>query len=92
MGKTHGTARTLRKSREFIGQLETYLNQKLVEAGKAPVIDFDRSLYAETFVAHNPAALARLALYRVEPPFQLFHAQVHTKNAGAGGASRNEPV
>ena len=24
------------KSREFIGQLEIYLNQKLVEAGKAP--------------------------------------------------------
>jgi glycosyltransferase involved in cell wall biosynthesis len=49
------------KSREFIGQMERYLNEKLVEAGKAPVIDFDRSVYAETFVPQNPVALTRLA-------------------------------
>ena len=72
MGKTHGTASALRKSREFIGQLETYLNQKLVEAGKAPVIDFYRSLYAENFVPQNPAALARLALSVLSHHFSFF--------------------
>jgi glycosyltransferase involved in cell wall biosynthesis len=50
------------KSHEFMGQLEKYLNQKLVEAGKPPVIDFYRSLFAEEFVEQNPGALTRLAL------------------------------
>jgi glycosyltransferase involved in cell wall biosynthesis len=60
------------KSREFIGQLETYLNQKLVEAGKAPVIDFDRSLFAEDFVPRNPVALTRLALTVLSHHFCFF--------------------
>jgi glycosyltransferase involved in cell wall biosynthesis len=60
------------KSREFIGQLETYLNQKLVEAGKAPVIDFYRSLYAEVFVTQNPPALARLAFSVLSHHFSFF--------------------
>jgi glycosyltransferase involved in cell wall biosynthesis len=52
----------VRKSHEFMAELEKYLNQKLIGAGKAPVIDFYHSLYARAFVPQNPAALARLAL------------------------------
>jgi glycosyltransferase involved in cell wall biosynthesis len=60
------------QSREFIGQLETYLNQKLVEAGKAPVMDFYRSLFAEGFVPQNPVALTRLALTVLSHHFCFF--------------------
>jgi len=35
-----------KKSPEFIETLETYLNQKLVENGKSPVIAFDDSIFA----------------------------------------------
>jgi glycosyltransferase involved in cell wall biosynthesis len=60
------------KSREFIGELEIYLNQKLVEAGKAPVLDFYRSLFAEDFVPQNPVALTRLALTVLSHHFCFF--------------------
>jgi glycosyltransferase involved in cell wall biosynthesis len=50
------------KSREYLIALEAYLNRKLVEAGKAPVIDFYHSLFALTDVPQHPGALARLAL------------------------------
>jgi glycosyltransferase involved in cell wall biosynthesis len=60
------------KSPEFIEQLETYLNQKLVEAGKAPVIDFYRSVFAEDFVPQNPVALTRLALTVLSHHFCFF--------------------
>lgn len=50
------------KSREFLIALEEYLNRKLIEAGKAPVIDFYHSLFAVTDVPQCPGALARLAL------------------------------
>lgn len=60
------------KSHEFMSQLEKYLNQKLVEAGKAPVLDFYRSLFAEEFVPQNPAALTRLALSVVSHHFSFF--------------------
>ena len=80
------------KSREFIGQLETYLNQKLVEAGKAPVIDFDRSLYAETFVAHNPAALARLALSVLSHHFSFFTLKFTLRTLAQAGRRAMTPV
>jgi glycosyltransferase involved in cell wall biosynthesis len=60
------------KSPEFIEQLEIYLNQKLVEAGRAPVIDFYRSLFAEDFVPQNPVALTRLALTVLSHHFCFF--------------------
>lgn len=60
------------KSHEFMKQLEKYLNQKLVEAGKAPVIDFYRSLYAGEFVPQNPAGLARLAFSVLSHHFNFF--------------------
>jgi glycosyltransferase involved in cell wall biosynthesis len=50
------------KSREFLIALEEYLNRKLIEAGKAPVIDFYHSLFALADVPQGPGALARLAI------------------------------
>jgi glycosyltransferase involved in cell wall biosynthesis len=49
------------KPREFMLALEKYLNQKLVEAGKAPFIDFYHSIFALTDVPQCPGALSRLA-------------------------------
>lgn len=71
-GENAWYGKSVPKSYEFMAQLETYLNQKLVEAGKAPVIDFFRSLYAEDFVRQNPAALARLALSVLSHHFDFF--------------------
>jgi glycosyltransferase involved in cell wall biosynthesis len=51
-----------RKSREFMGELERYLNQKLVEAGGEAVIDFYHSIYARDFIPQNAAELAGLAV------------------------------
>jgi glycosyltransferase involved in cell wall biosynthesis len=50
------------KSREFMAELESYLNRKLGEDGKRPVIDFYNSMYARDAVAQNSAELSRLAL------------------------------
>jgi glycosyltransferase involved in cell wall biosynthesis len=50
------------KPREFLIALENYLNQKLIEVGKAPVIDFYHSLFALTDVPQRPSSLANLAL------------------------------
>jgi glycosyltransferase involved in cell wall biosynthesis len=49
------------KSRQFLVALEGYLNRKLIEVGRAPVIDFYHSLFAVTDVPQCPGALARLA-------------------------------
>jgi glycosyltransferase involved in cell wall biosynthesis len=51
-----------RKSHEFMGDLENYLNLKLLEAGKSPVVDFYRSIYARDFIPQTATDLARLAL------------------------------
>ena len=50
------------KSRRFMNEIERYLNAKLVEAGKRPVIDFYRSMSAIESVPQNAAELTRLAL------------------------------
>lgn len=50
------------KPREFLIALENYLNQKLTEVGRAPVIDFYHSFFALADVPQCPSALARLAL------------------------------
>jgi glycosyltransferase involved in cell wall biosynthesis len=50
------------KSEAFSRDLQDYLNQKLVENGKEPVIDFFRSIYARNVVPQDGASLARLAL------------------------------
>jgi len=50
------------KSAAFMRELEGYLNAKLVCAGKKPVIDFRRSMFARDAVPHSFAALATLAL------------------------------
>jgi glycosyltransferase involved in cell wall biosynthesis len=50
------------KSRRFMNEMEKYLNAKLVEAGKRPVIDFYRSMSAIESVPQNAAELTRLAV------------------------------
>lgn len=50
------------KSPRFMGELEKYLNRKLVEAGKMPVIDFYHSMYARESIPQNTAELTRLAV------------------------------
>lgn len=50
------------KSVKFINTLDNYLNDKLVEAGKAPVMDFYHSMYARELILQNPAELTRLAV------------------------------
>lgn len=61
-GENAWYGKQLPKSREFMEQLENYLNGKLVEAGKAPVIDFYNSIFAREFIPQTAAALSRLAL------------------------------
>jgi glycosyltransferase involved in cell wall biosynthesis len=51
-----------RKSDEFNRKLERYLNEKLVAAGKKPVIDFFHSMYGRESVPQNLAELSRLAI------------------------------
>ncbi|HEX3660347.1 MAG TPA: glycosyltransferase [Acidobacteriaceae bacterium] len=51
-----------RKSDEFNRELERYLNEKLVTAGKEPVIDFFHSMYGRESVPQNAAELSRLAI------------------------------
>lgn len=50
------------KSQAFVDALDEYLNRKLVEAGKMPVIDFCHSMYAREFVPQSTSELSRLAV------------------------------
>ena len=50
------------KSAEFINACDNFINDKLMEAGKAPVMDFYRSMFAIGAVPMNAAELSRLAL------------------------------
>jgi glycosyltransferase involved in cell wall biosynthesis len=50
------------KSPEFMAELEKYLNQKLSQRGKKPVIDFYRSIFAFEYVPQRTTDLARLGL------------------------------
>ena len=50
------------KSPAFIAELEEYLNRKLVQAGKEPVIDFYRSMSAIEYVPQSAAELTRLGM------------------------------
>jgi len=50
------------KSPGFVAELETYLNRKLVQAGKRPVIDFYRSTSAIEYVPQSTAELTRLGV------------------------------
>jgi glycosyltransferase involved in cell wall biosynthesis len=50
------------KSPEFIAALETYLNQKLTEVGKKPILDFYNSIFAFEYVPQRSVDLARLAI------------------------------
>jgi glycosyltransferase involved in cell wall biosynthesis len=50
------------KSRGFIAELEQYLNRKLEQAGKKPVIDFYHSPNAIDHIPQSSAELTRLAL------------------------------
>lgn len=50
------------KSRRFMNEMEKYLNEKLEEAGKRPVIDFYHSIYAIESVPQNAVELTRLAV------------------------------
>ena len=50
------------KSAAFVRELEDYLNAKLVCAGKEPVIDFHRSMFARDVVPQSFPELATLAL------------------------------
>ena len=64
--RIHGENGWCGKSRlkppEFIAELEKYLNQKLVELGKKPVLDFYSSIFAFEYVSQKPADLARLGI------------------------------
>ena len=83
--------RAARKSDEFMGQLEKYLNQRLAEAGKAPVIDFYRSLYARAFVPQNPAALARLAVSVLSHHFDLVTLRFTLRTLAQAGCRAMAP-
>jgi glycosyltransferase involved in cell wall biosynthesis len=50
------------KSPEFIAELERYLNQKLTQAGKKPIIDFYSSVFAFEYVPQKSSDLARLGI------------------------------
>jgi glycosyltransferase involved in cell wall biosynthesis len=50
------------KSAGFMEELEEYLNRKLVENGKDPVIDFYHSMYARDYIPQRPGELANLAI------------------------------
>jgi glycosyltransferase involved in cell wall biosynthesis len=50
------------KSPAFIAELEKYLNRKLLEAGKKPVIDFYHSMSAIAYVPQSTAELTRLGM------------------------------
>jgi len=50
------------KSPQFMAELEGYLNRKLVQAGKKPVIDFYHSPAAIDHIPQNSADITRLAL------------------------------
>jgi glycosyltransferase involved in cell wall biosynthesis len=80
------------KSHEFMEQLEKYLNQKLVEAGKAPVIDFYRSLFAEDFVPQNPAGLARLAFSVLSHHFNFFTLKFTLRTLAQAGRRAITPI
>jgi glycosyltransferase involved in cell wall biosynthesis len=73
------------KTREFMGQLEKYLNQTLVDSGKEPVLDFDRSTQAATFGAPTSATLARLALTVLSHHFSLFTLKFSLKTLARAG-------
>ena len=50
------------KSPEFMSELESYLNRKLVTSAKDPLIDFYSSMFAFEYVPQTPAGLAQLAM------------------------------
>jgi len=61
-GENAWYGRSLLKSPEFMGELEEYLNGKLRQEGKNPVIDFYHSPSAIDHIPQNTAELTRLAL------------------------------
>jgi glycosyltransferase involved in cell wall biosynthesis len=91
-GENAWYGKSVPKSHEFMEQLEKYLNQKLVEAGKAPVIDFYRSLYAEDFVPQNPAGLARLAFSVLSHHFNFFTLKFTLRTLAQAGRRAITPV
>lgn len=52
----------LPKSAGFMDELERYLNCKLTEAGKKPVIDFYHSIYGREYIPQRASELTRLGL------------------------------
>lgn len=50
------------KSIDYMREIEAYLNQKLVEAGKAPVIDVFEGIYGLDYVRQEPRELIRFAI------------------------------
>jgi glycosyltransferase involved in cell wall biosynthesis len=61
----------LPKSAGFMDELENYLNRKLIEVGKTPVIDFYHSIYGREYIAQSAPELTRLALsvFKNSPDF-----------------------
>lgn len=64
--RVHGENGWCGKSRvkppEFIAELERYLNQKLTELGKKPILDFHSSIFAFEYCPQRPTDLARLGI------------------------------
>lgn len=72
------------KSVAFNRELELYLNDKLVAAGKIPVIDFFHSMYGRESVPQNATELARLAfsVFRHHADFVTFKFMLRTLALG----------
>jgi glycosyltransferase involved in cell wall biosynthesis len=73
-----------RKSVEFSRKLERYLNEKLVAAGKKPVIDFFHSMYGRESIPQNFVELSRLAVsvFRHHSDFATFRFMLKTLARG----------
>ncbi|MGA9989010.1 MAG: glycosyltransferase family 2 protein [Terriglobales bacterium] len=61
-GENGWYGRKIQKSPKFMAELEGYLNRKLVQAGKKPVIDFYHSPAAIDYIPQHFADIVRLAL------------------------------
>lgn len=72
-GENGWYGKSVLKSRGFLAELETYLNQKLVETGKKPVIDLYHSIAGWDYTPQSPVDLTRLGVSVIRR-----HMNVHT--------------
>jgi glycosyltransferase involved in cell wall biosynthesis len=72
------------KSAAFSRELERYLNEKLIAAGKESVIDFFHSMYGRESIPQNAVELSRLAItvFRHHSDFVTFKFMLKTLAVG----------